>query len=372
MKKMIIVLIVATLLCSVSTRCKAAESNLFDDQISRIENSIDDNTNNEMNSVGVTSIRDVIKGGLDSGKIWQYLLRLFTAYSNAPMAALLLMTAVLLLASVAESYTYSLRYTHTRDIMGIVISLFLASVIVSPVSSLIEASLKVIQGACAVMTIYLPVMAGMMLFSGRAIFSGGYYAAVMTVSQVLSKVCASVLAPLLNIFLSLSVSAGISSRAHLGGLIEMVSKGFKYGITFIMSIFTAVVGLNGALSGAADSVANKAARFGLSSFIPLIGACVSEAYGALQNSVGVLRSGAGVFVIIAVFVSFAPIIIRSVLWSISLGLAKCIGDMLSVSSSSAILNALSQFISALRALMIAVMTVFIISSSVMLITGGRS
>ena len=206
----------------------------------------------------------------------------------------------------------------------------------------------------------------------HAISSGGYYAAVITVSQLISRLSATVFTPLLTVFLSLSVSASISSRVRLGGFIELASKGFKYGIALMMSIFTAVIGLNGALSGAADSVANKAARFGLSSFIPLIGSSIAEAYSALQNSVSVLRSGAGVFVIIALFVSFAPLITQSVLWSTTLWIAKSIGEMLSVTSASPIINALSQFISALRALLIAVMTVFIISTSIMMSLGGRT
>lgn len=372
MKKIVIILAMILLLSLFSIKCCATESELFSEELGEVENSVDDDTKSEMNRFGIDSIDDVIKGGIDNASVWSYLFQLFTSYSSAPMAALILMTAVLMLASIAESYTYSLRYTDTRDIMGVVVSLFLASIIVSPVTQLVTSSLRVIQGASLMMTAYLPVMAGMMAFSGNAISSGGYYAAVITISQLISRLCATVFAPLLNVFLSLSVCASVSSRIHLGGFIELVSKCFKYGITFSMSVFTAVIGLNGAISGAADSVANKAARFGLSSFIPLIGSSISEAYGALQNSVGIMRSGAGVFVIIALFFSFAPIIIQSVIWSLSLEIAKSIGEMLSVSSASPILNALSQFLSALRAMVIAVMTVFIITTSIMLSLGGQS
>ena len=372
MKKLVVILMSLILLCSFTIRCSAAESKLFEEDIGRIEGSIDEDTHNEMERFGINGIEDIITGGIDNSSVWRYFSQLLSSHSSAPMAALVLMTAVLLLASVAESYTYSLRYTETRDIMGVVVSLFLASIIVSPVTQLITVTIRVIQGASAIMTVYLPVMAGMMVFSGHAISSGGYYAAVITVSQLISKLSSTVFAPLLNVFLSLSVCANVSSRVQLGGFIELVSKGFKYGITFSMSVFTAVIGLNGAISGAADSVANKAARFGLSSFIPLIGSSISEAYGAIQNSVGVLRSGAGVFVIIAVFVSFAPIIIRSVLWSFALGIAKSIGEMLGVSSASSILSALTQFISALRTLLIAVMTVFIIATSIMMSLGGHT
>lgn len=372
MKRVIMVAVVLVMVSCFSVKCHAAETVLFEEDKAQIESSIDDDTKRELDEFGINGIDDVIKGGIDSTSVWKFLSDLVTSYSSGPMAALILLIAVLLLASVAESYTYSLRYTETRDIMGVVVSLFITSIIVSPVTQLIALSSKVIQGASAMMTVYLPVMAGILVFSGHAISSGGYYAAVIAVSQIVSRLSATVFTPLLSVFLSLSVCASISSRVRLGGFIEMASKGFKYGITFMMSVFTAVIGLNGALSGAADSVANKAARFGLSSFIPLIGSSIAEAYGALQNSIGILRSGAGVFVIIALFISFAPLIIQTILWSITLWVAKSIGEMLSVASASSIINALSQFLSALRAMMIAVMAVFIISTSIMMSLGGHT
>lgn len=372
MKRLMLIAAVLMVIGCCTVRCHAAEKVLFEEDKAQIENSIDDDTKGGLNAFGISGIDDITKNGIDSVSVWQYLSGLVASYSSGPMAAMILLTPVLLLASVAESYTYSLRYTETRDIMGVVVSLFITSIIVSPVTQMIAFSSKVIQGASAMMTVYLPVMAGILVFSGHAISSGGYYAAVITVSQVISRLSVTVFTPLLSVFLSLSVCASISSRVRLGGFIEMVSKGFKYGITFMMSVFTAVIGLNGALSGAADSVANKAARFGLSSFIPLIGSSIAEAYGALQNSVGILRSGAGVFVIIALFVSFAPLIMQSILWSMTLWVTKSIGEMLSVTSATSIINALSQFLSALRAMLIAVMTVFIISTSIMMSLGGHT
>ncbi len=370
MKRILMVLLGVLLIGCFTIRCNAVA--LFDNEKSEIERSVDDETKNRLSELGISGIDDITQKGIDSASVWKYLTELVASYSSGPMAALILLTAVLLFGSIAESYTYSLRYTDTRDIMGVVISLFITSIIVNPVTQLIALSSTVIQGASAMMTVYLPVMAGILVFSGHMISSGGYYAAVITVSQVISRLSVTVFTPLLSVFLSLSVCASISTRIRLGGLIEIASKGFKYGITFMMSVFTAVIGLNGALSGAADSVANKAARFGLSSFIPLIGSSIAEAYGAIQNSVGILRSGAGVFIIIALFICFAPLITQSILWSTTLWVAKSIGEMLSVTSASSMINALSQFLSALRVMLIAVMTLFIISTSIMMSLGGHT
>lgn len=373
MKRLLIgIILTAVLMISLSVRCSAADVSIFDEEVQKIENSVGGETEEDLEELNAAGVDDLIANGVDSAAVWSYLFALLREYAASPLSALVLVTAVLILASVAESYTYSLRYTETKDIMATAVSLFIASVMFSPVTKMVNDASVVIQGASSLMTVYLPAAIGILAFSGHAISSGGYYAAVLSASKTISWLASTVLGPLLSVILSLSVCAGISSRLKLGGLIEMLSKAFKYAVTFAMSIFVAIIGLNGAISGAADSVANKAARFTLSSFIPLIGSSISEAYGAVQSSVGVLRSGLGVFVILAVFVAFAPILIKTILWSFTLFAAKTIGEALSVSSAVGVLNALSQFTAALRTVLIAVMTVFIISSGIMMSLGGAS
>ena len=354
-----------------SVHCSAAIPDTFGQEIKQIEDSVSQDASDDMDRLGASDIDDIITDGVDSEKIWKYLSELIAQNSSGPLSSLAILVAVLLIAGIAESYNHSLRYTETKDIMGVVVGLFTACVVISPITELVSSVGTVIEGASTVMTVYLPVMAGIMAFTGSAIASSGYYAAAVTAAQVLSRIASSVLSPLLNMVLSLSISAGICSRVSLGGITEALSKGFKYCITFAVSIFVAILGLNGALSGSVDSVANKAVKFGLSSFIPLIGSSVSEAYGALQNGITVLKSGVGVFVILAVFVTFIPLLIKTVLWSLTLTAAKTVGEVLSVLSAVSVLHSLIQFISALRTVLIAVLIVFIISSSVMIRIGSQ-
>lgn len=372
MKRLLICIavIIVSMFCF-CIRCNAEEKELFDSEIRQIEDSIGQDSKEELEQLGISGVDDVITNGVDEKKIWDYLLDLIKSNSAGPLSALTTLIAVLLLAGIAESYHYSLRYTQTKDVMGVVVSLFTMSVVISPVTELVSSAVTVIKGASSVMTVYLPVMAGIVAFSGSAIASAGYYTASVTAAQLLSQIASTVLTPLLNTVLCLSVSAGVCSHVSLSGATELLSKAFKYVVTFAVSIFVAVLGLNGALCASADSVANKMTKLGLSSFIPLIGSSISEAYGAMQNSIAVLRSGVGVFVILAVFVTFVPLIIQSVLWSVSLSIAKTVSEVLSVSSAASVLHSLTQFISALRTVLIAVMTVFIISSSIMIRIGGQ-
>ena len=295
---------------------------------------------------------------------------LLSRYSAGPLSALILLVCVVIIASIAESYTYSLRYTYTKDIMSASVSLMIISAVITPCADLAADSASVISACSSMMLVYLPVMAGILAFSGHAIASAGYYSSVVVGAGLLSKISSSVLLPLLNVILSLSVCAGITNRINLGSVIEMTSKCFKWLLTFAVSMFVAVVGMNSALAGAGETLSGKAAKFTLTSFVPMIGGSLAEAYQTLKGSLGLLRSGMGVFVIVAVTVSFAPVLIRAILWSVAVGTAKLVGEAFCVSSASRVFNALGAYLSALRAVIIGVLCAFVLSTAVIMRVGG--
>ena len=342
---------------------------MFEDEKNRLESGVSDQTRDEMSSIGINGIDDVMTG-VDISAVFDHAREILSRYAPAPLSALAMLLCVIMIASIAESYTYSLRYTHTKEIMGAAVSLLTVSSVISPIAKLSADSVSVIGGAASLMLIYLPIMAGLLAFSGAAISSAGYYAAVVTGAGALSKLASSVLAPLLNIFLSLAVCSGIGGRIRLNGLIEMIAKAFKWLLTFSVSMFIAVIGMNSALSGAADGLSGKAAKFTLSSLIPMIGSSLADAYQTVRSSLGLLRSGMGVFVILAVMISFAPVLVRALLWTLAVNCAKTAAEAFSVSSAGHIFNALISYLSALRALMIGVLIAFIVSSAVMIRVGG--
>ena len=361
-------LVIIPVICSF--RVSAEQIELFEDEKNRIEDSLSDEAKQGLRDIGIDGIDDVIGGGIDTSKVTDGIFDMLKRYSSAPISSLVIMLGAIIIVSIAESYTFSLRYTHTKEIMSAAVSIFTASAVILPVSRLAADTVAVIHSASSLMLLYLPVTAGITAFSGKAITSAGYYAAVITGAGLLSKLASSVLAPLLNIFLSLSVCSGISGRINLSGLTETAAKAFKWTLTFAVSMFAAVTGLNSAMAGAGDNLAGRATKFAISSLIPMIGSSLAEAYQSIQGSLGLLRSGLGVFVILTVLITFAPLLIRSLLWSLALNCAKMTADAFGVSSASRIFNAITTFLSSLRALIIAVTVTFIISSAAVIRIGG--
>ena len=110
----------------------------------------------------------------------------------------------------------------------------------------------------------------------------------------------------------------------------------------------------------------------MSSFIPVVGAALSEAYKTVQGSVNILKHGIGIFVIFAVAAVFLPVIMKLTLWSFSVSVCKSVSVMLSLSVPTRMLSGVSTVLSVLLATLICIMALFIISTALIITAGGYS
>lgn len=82
-----------------------------------------------------------------------------------------------------------------------------------------------------------------------------------------------------------------------------------------------------------------------------------------------LKSGSGVFMIFGIAFMFLPVLIRCLLWIFSLNISASIGDILGTDSVCKLLHSVSKVVSTITAVLLCVMTVFILSTVLILIIG---
>lgn len=116
-------------------------------------------------------------------------------------------------------------------------------------------------------------------------------------------------------------------------------------MSFVFTIFTAVLSLKSIFSSSVENVSSRAVRYTMSSFIPVVGGALSEAYRTVHGSVGVLKSGIGVFVIISIITVFIPVIIRLLLWLFTINMCKALAESTLTHSPTMILSTTSTVLS---------------------------
>jgi stage III sporulation protein AE len=353
----------------IAPAAEAAEISEFDDAIEGLRDSLSDEVKEKMDALGMEQ-PDSATEALSISSFLTLLMNEITEAIRSPLSSCLIAVAMIVLASLLEGCAFSLRHTDMREILSVVTALLLIGTFVTPIAELIRDAVTVIAAGADIMLVYLPLMLGIMSFSGHIIPAGGYYVTVLTASEAVSQCASSVFSPMLNGYLALSAASSFGGRLRLHSFCELFYSVIRWGLVFLMTVYTAILSLQTVTANAADTAATRAARFTLSSFIPMVGGAISEAYKTISGSIDLLRSGLGVFVIMAVLVAFLPVIVRAVLWQIAIKLALCTAQALGTESPAALLSSLSAALSAMLALTISSGAVFVISTAALMQIGG--
>ncbi len=368
MKKVITLLITIFLLLSCSVVTVGAEENMIYD-LSGIYESLSPETKDTLEKLGVETADYNKLSELSFSTIIDEITNIATDNISAPLKGLITIIALLLLSSILYSYKNTLSGGESTAV-NITTTLCITSAVAMPAVEVIKTTSVVIESASNLMLAYIPVMLVIMASAGQSVSGGSYYAMMIAAGEGIGQLSSKIIVPFLNMFLGLSITSSVSPDINLSGFTNIISKTIKWILGFGMTIFTTVLSLKQLITSSLDTVSSRAIKFTLNSFVPIVGSALADAYKTVQGSVGLLKSGVGVFVIISVAVVFLPVILQIIMWIITLWLGKATAEVLNMSQTSKLLESVSTVFSTLLGILLCIMSIYIISTAIVLVAGG--
>ena len=366
MKKLISVVCTVLLLSIAAVFPVGAEENY---DLSGVYNSLSDETREHLLSLGADSADADTLSQLSFEGILEEISRIGSQSSQAPLRGLISVTAMLLIGSLLSSYKTNLS-ADTGGTLNTVLALCLSAAVAVPAAGLISQMGDMIVCSSNLMLAYIPVIALLLTASGNIAGSAAYYAGVLAMGEGIAQLSSRIIVPFCNMLLGLGIAGGLNSAVNLGGFTRSLAKTAKWLLGFGMALFTAVLGLKQVLTSAADSLTGRAAKLALSSFVPVVGSALGEALRTVQGSLTVLKSGIGVFVILALGVTFLPSVLSAVMWLVTLWAGKSTAEVLNLSQGASMLESIADVFRVMLAAMLSVMTVYIISTAMIFTMGG--
>ena len=284
-----------------------------------------------------------------------------------PLRALCCIIGIIILSASLEAVKCG---GEADSALTLVTSLCAVSVAAPPILSLTADLAETVSASSGFMLLYVPVISGLMISSGRAA-SGTMYGGVMVlVSNAVLQITSRVVVPLLKCVMSLSVVSSACSGVRFDGVAELFRKASRLILTFCMSIFAAFLTMRTIVCAAADSIGDRAVKFAVSSFVPLVGGALSDAYQTVVSCVSLLKSGVGAAAIAAVFAMFVPAAVRCLIWQGVAVFGSAVCGIFGVTRVSSLLSSLSSVVAVIFAVLMCTMTIYVISTAMLLIVGG--
>jgi stage III sporulation protein AE len=248
---------------------------------------------------------------------------LYPAFRSALGSCIGIIAAVLL-GALVENLPGS-----TQKVTGIVATVSVALLLISPSDTLIQLGADTVREISEYGKLLLPVMTAAVAAQGGVSTSAALYTGTAFFNALLSGLIASVIVPMLYIFLCLAVASCATGEEILGKLLCFVKWAMTWCLKIILYVFTGYMGITGVISGTTDAAAMKATKLTISGMVPVVGGILSDASEAVLVTVGLAKSAIGVYgvvVIIALWIRpFIQIGIQYLMLKLTAGICGIFG-----------------------------------------------
>ncbi|MGN0504767.1 MAG: hypothetical protein ACI4HJ_06975 [Ruminococcus sp.] len=373
MRRFLILSLVMLCLLIAPVNVYAREESLYDDLgIEDIYDSLSKDAKDSLAAMGVGKAGEGTLSNVSFKSVISEVLRILGEQLSSVIASCCLVLGVMLLYSLIDGFTSSMSQGAIKEVLSVVTALCVACMLVIPVTQLIKTAGEVINASSQVMLTFIPVMLGVLISCGKALSGSGYYALMTGAAQVVAQISSKFIVPMLNVFLGVGICSAVVPELKFTGILNTFSKTLKWVLSFSFTIFSALLTFKTLISTSVDNVSTRAVRYTMSSFVPVVGAALSEAYKTVQGSVNILKNGVGVFVIFAVAAVFLPLVLKLLAWIFSVNILKSVGEIMNLSVPCNMLTGVSTVLSMLLSVILCVAALFIISTALIMTVGGAS
>ena len=287
--------------------------------------------------------------------IFSHILDFFKTGGKRPLTAGLSVLAVMLFSTTVKTIG------EQNKTVNYVLSIGVTVACVLPAVSTIKSCVLVVETVCVFMLALIPVYASILVSRGKPLTASGFSAVMLSCSNVVSSLCSFVVVPLTGIQLALSVSSSVSPDIKTESLNRCIKRVSLWILSLMTTVLLGVLGIQTVVSGSADSVSSKTARFLLGTAIPVVGSTVSEAFATVKGCVKLLGSSVAVYAIVALCCLVLPLVIELLLWRVSMLFCASFAETLSQDKCASLLRAVDSAISFVLGVVILVGILFIIS-----------
>lgn len=314
------------------------------------------------------SLRDL--QGKSFPQLVQALWQLLAQKLRAPLRTALRVVAVLVLLGLVrllfqQGVSPELDYT-LHSVMTVAIFLLLSD----PVLGLLEQFRQTLESCRVFLAQFVPVMCSILAAAGQGgtalVYSTVFTSVLMTIAQVLY----SWVAPLVRVFLALSITRGLCGSLRLDGIIGLLRSVIHWAMGLTSTLFVAYLGLQSVLSSAADTLAMRTGKFFIAGGIPIVGGAVSEAMGTVWSGLCLVKGAAGVLGVAGLLLLFLPGLVQCLVYIFLCRGCAAVALLLDNAPAHGLLEGMAESVRMLGAILVLYLVLLVLACALMVLLGG--
>ena len=332
---------------------------------SSLEGYTDTQTQNTLDEYEITADDPKSVSNISVSEVLFNIYKRFRSALTEPLRMLGKLIAICTFCVIVSSVTQDSALTKLYETASILVMICVIYDLLYDAISSVSSSLDDMK---TFMVGYIPIFSSLLASGANISSAAGYYSVMFVLCEVIAFISSAVLLPLMSLMLSLSIIGSTGLDIDTSSVCQSVGNAVKWLLSALMTIFTGIISIKGIIGSSTDGIASKTARFAASSFIPLVGGAVSEAYSTIYGSLGVIKSGVGVLGIVAVAVVALRPIILIIALKAALSAAGIVSKLFGQNTTAGFLSGINSILSMCLGIITAMSMIFIICTAVILLT----
>lgn len=301
----------------------------------------------------------------------QMLTDLLCAQSAGPKQTVGMLIALILFCALFSSFDGVVGSLPLRRTYQGVAVLAAGTAVLVPLFSLFSRVWETVQQVTVFLTAYVPVYGAILLTGGKGVSAVSYQTTLLTAVQLLVWLVRGVVFPVLLVSLALGCTGSVSDGFCLDRLSGVFHRAILWMLGLFSTLFSGLLSLQQMVASAGDTLSGRVVKFSLSSFVPVVGGVLSEAYNTVVGCSGLLRSTVGAFGLLSVVLVVLPPLLSCLCWNVGLHLAGGTAALFGLGSLDTLCRTAAGAVRVLIALLAVFALLMILSTSVVAFAAGR-
>lgn len=328
---------------------------------------IDSETKEYLEELGVDSESGEGIADVSLKSVFKFLFSLVTDKTKRISGILVIVTAVIIINSIFSSFIG--ENTSARTAINYISVLCIVTAIIVPLKELIVNTGAVIKTAAIFTDSYIPVLGAIIAASGNIKLAFTYNSFAIALSAFITEIADNFFIPVVNMLFAFNILTSFTFESYKHKIIKSVKRLIIIILSLISTIYTGLLTTQSILAVSSDSLTVRGIRFFSGTFIPVVGAGVSESVASVMSSLSVMKNTAGVIVIVIILLIFLPIIIELLIWYFALQFCSIAADLFGNNDISEMIEELSSVISLINIILFYITFVLIISTGIIIVSG---
>ncbi len=257
---------------------------------------------------------DAIKGKVDNSTLLKRFLNLLGDEFSQNLKAIVSILVIVIIHSILKSVSESLENEEVSKIIYYVQYILIVTIIMASFSDIVTLVRDTTTNLIGFMNMLVPLLITLMLYTGSIATSGLLEPIILFIINFVGNLIQNIIIPLVLIFTSLIIISKISNKIQVDKLAKFLKSGIVWFLGIVLTIFVAVVSLEGTLSSSVDGITSKTAKTIVSSAVPVVGKILGDAVDTVLGCGLILKNAVGIVgVIIVIGICVMPIIKLSIL-----------------------------------------------------------